>query len=219
MKLTKTWKDKGFKGNARGLSIASNFVTLKELFKKLPKNVGFNIELKYPMLDEAESESMGEIAFDMNFYVDTILKVVFDENTNNRDILFSSFHPDICLLLSLKQPTMPILYLTEAGTQSMADIRASSLQNAIRFAKKWNLLGIVSAAKTLVKTPRLAQIVKSSGLVCVTYGVENNSPEYAKIQMKAGVDAVIADSVLAVREGLRKDQENLKEIEESLESA
>lgn len=214
MRLTKTWKDKGFKGNARGLSIASNFVTLKELFKKLPSNVGFNIELKYPMLDEAESESMGEIAFDMNFYVDTILKVVFDENTNNRDILFSSFHPDICLLLSLKQPTMPILYLTEAGTHPMADIRASSLQNAIRFAKKWNLLGIVSAAKTLVKTPRLAQVVKSSGLVCVTYGVENNSPEYAKIQMKAGVDAVIADSVLAVREGLRKDQEKLNEVEQ-----
>ncbi|KAK7680906.1 Glycerophosphocholine phosphodiesterase [Cerrena zonata] len=213
MKLTKTWKDKGFKGNARGLSIASNFVTLKELFKKLPKNVGFNIELKYPMLDEAEMESMGEIAIDLNFYVDTILKVVYDENITGRDIIFSSFHPDICLLLSLKQPTIPILFLSEAGSEKMADIRASSLQNAIRFAKKWNLLGIVSAAKTLVICPRLAQVVKSSGLVCVTYGVENNSPELAKIQMKAGVDAVIADSVLAVREGLRKDQPSAKEIE------
>lgn len=206
MKLTKTWKEKGFKGNSRGHSIASDFVTLKELFKRLPKNVGFNMELKYPMLDEAESESMGEVAFDMNFYVDTILKVVYDENTTGRDILFSSFHPDICLLLSLKQPTIPILFLTEGGTQFMADIRASSLQNAIRFAKKWNLLGIVSAAKTLVQTPRLAQVVKSSGLVCVTYGVENNSPELCKKQMKAGVDAVIADSVLAVREGLRTDE-------------
>lgn len=209
MKLTKTWKEKGFKGNARGLSIASNFVTLKKLFQKLPKNVGFNIELKYPMLDEAQLESMGEVAYDMNFYVDTILKTVYEENTSGRDILFSSFHPDICLLLSLKQPTMPILYLTEAGTEPMADIRASSLQNAIRFAKKWNLLGIVSNAKTLVKTPRLAQVVKSSGLVCVTYGVENNDPEACKIQMKAGVDAVIADSVLAVREGLRKEEETV----------
>ncbi|PVH18400.1 uncharacterized protein CXQ87_001327 [Candidozyma duobushaemuli] len=209
MKLTKTWKEKGFKGNARGLSVASNFVTLKKLFQKLPKNVGFNIELKYPMLDEAQHESMGEIAYDMNFYVDTILKTVYEMNTSGRDILFSSFHPDICLLLSLKQPTMPILYLTEAGTEPMADIRASSLQNAIRFAKKWNLLGIVSNAKTLVKTPRLAQVVKSSGLVCVTYGVENNDPEACKIQMKAGVDAVIADSVLAVREGLRKEEETV----------
>ncbi|WPK27705.1 hypothetical protein PUMCH_005102 [Australozyma saopauloensis] len=210
MKLTKTWKEKGFKGNARGLSIASNFVTLKELFKRLPKNVGFNIEIKYPMLDEAQKEDMGDIAFDMNFYIDTILKVIYDENVSGRDILFSSFHPDICLILSLKQPTMPILFLTEAGTTLMADIRASSLQNAIRFAKKWNLLGLVSAAATLVKTPRLALVVKSSGLVCVTYGVQNNDPESCMIQMRAGVDAVIADSVLAVREGLRVEESKEK---------
>ncbi|KAI3403559.2 GDE1 [Candida oxycetoniae] len=215
MKLTQTWKNKGFKGNARGTSIASNFVTLKDLFKKLPPNVGFNIELKYPMLDEAQSESMGELAIDLNLYLDTILKVIYDENSNGRHIVFSSFHPDVCLLLSLKQPTMPILFLTEAGTTPMADIRASSLQNAIRFAKKWNLLGIVSAAQTIVKTPRLAQVVKSSGLVCVTYGVENNEPESAKLQMRAGVDAVIVDSVLAVREGLREHNNSVKEFEDS----
>lgn len=205
MKLTKTWKDKGYKGNARGLQIASNFVTLKDLFRKLPKHVGFNIEVKYPMLDEAQNELMGEIAFDMNFFVDTILTTVYNENLDGRDIIFSSFHPDICLLLSLKQPSIPILYLTEAGTAQMADVRANSLQNAIRFAKNWDLLGLVSAAETLIKTPRLAQIVKASGLVCVTYGTLNNDPENCKIQMKAGVDAVIADKVLAVRQGLTKE--------------
>lgn len=168
------------------------------------------------MLDEAEEESMGEIAIDLNFYIDTILRTVYNENKNGRDIIFLSFHPDVCLLLSLKQPTIPILFLTEAGTAPMADIRASSLQNAIRFAKKWNLLGVVSAAQAIVKTPRLAQVVKSLGLVCVTYGVDNNSPELAKIQMKAGVDAVIADSVLAVREGLRKDQERAQSEAEAI---
>jgi len=55
-----------------------------------------------------------------------------------------------------------------------------------------------------VKTPKITQVVKTCGLVCVTSGVENNEPELAKIQMKAGVDGVIADSVLAMREGLRK---------------
>jgi len=213
MKLTKTWKEKGFKGNARGMQIASDFVTLRDLFKKLPMTVGFNIELKYPMLDEAEEESMGEIAIDLNVYVDTILKEIYDVNTNGRDVIFSSFHPDVCILLSLKQPTIPILFLTESGTTNMADIRASSLQNAIRFAKKWNLLGIVSAAEALVKTPRLAQVVKSSGLVCVTYGTLNNEPELAKVQMKAGVDAVIVDSVLGVREGIRHEQEVLNQLE------
>lgn len=206
MRLTKTFKKNAFKGNSRGHSIASNFVTLKELFKKIPQNVGFNIECKYPMLDEAEKEDMGTVVHQLNHFVDTVLDVVFD-NANGRDIIFSSFNPDICVMLSLKQPSVPILFLTEAGASVMADQRAVSLQSAIRFAKKWNLLGIVSAAQPIVKAPRLAQVVKSSGLVCVTYGVENNDPENARIEMDAGVDAVIVDSVLAVRKGLTKGHE------------
>ncbi|KOG96205.1 glycerophosphocholine phosphodiesterase [Saccharomyces eubayanus] len=206
MRLTKTFKKNNFKGNARGHSIASSFVTLKELFKKIPANVGFNIECKFPMLDEAEEEELGQIVMEMNHWVDTVLQVVFD-NANGRDIIFSSFHPDICVMLSLKQPVIPILFLTEGGSEKMADLRASSLQNGIRFAKKWNLLGIVSAAAPILKAPRLVQVVKSNGLVCVTYGVDNNDPENASIQIEAGVDAVIVDSVLAIRRGLTKKYE------------
>ena len=72
-----------------------------------------------------------------------VLKTVYD-NLNGRDIIFSSFHPDICMMLALKQPNIPILFLTESGSSFMADIRASSLQQAIRFATTWNMLGIVS---------------------------------------------------------------------------
>ncbi|CDH17055.1 related to Glycerophosphodiester phosphodiesterase GDE1 [Zygosaccharomyces bailii ISA1307] len=209
MRLTRTYKKNNFKGNFRGHSIASSFVTLKELFKKIPQNVGFNIECKYPMADEAEQEDIGQIAVEMNHWVDTVLKVVYD-NANGRDIIFSSFHPDVCVMLSLKQPSIPILFLTEAGTTQMADVRASSLQNAVRFARSWNLLGIVSAAAPIIQAPRLAQVVKSSGLVCVTYGVENNDPENASIEMDAGVDAVIVDSVLAIRKELTKANVNVK---------
>lgn len=205
MKLTKAFKTKNYKGNSRGHAIASSFVTLKELFDKIPKNVGFNIECKYPMLDEAEAEDLGQIALEMNHWVDTVLEVVYD-NFNGRDIIFSSFHPDICVMLSLKQPNFPILFLTESGSTPMADYRAISLQNAIKFAKSWNLLGIVSAAEPIVKAPRLAKVVKSNGLVCVTYGVENNDPNNAAIEIDAGVDAVIVDSVLAIRRGLTKVQ-------------
>lgn len=41
----------------------------------------------------------------------------------------------------------------------MADIRASSLQEAIRFASRWNLLGIVSAAEPLILCPKLIRYV------------------------------------------------------------
>jgi glycerophosphodiester phosphodiesterase len=65
----------------------------------------------------------------------------------------------------------------------MADIRASSLQEAIRFASRWNLLGIVSAVEPLVICPRLIKIIKESGLVCVTYGVMNNLPKNVKVSL------------------------------------
>ncbi|KAK7206378.1 glycerophosphocholine phosphodiesterase Gde1 [Myxozyma melibiosi] len=201
LKFTRDFKKKGFKGNSRGLSIQAPFTTLEEVFKTLPKNVGFNIECKYPMLDESQAENMDDLAIELNEWVDTVLKTVYD-HSSGRDIIFSSFHPDVCIMLSLKQPSIPVLFLTEAGTEKMADIRASSLQEAIRFASRWNLLGIVSACKPLIMSPRLIRVVKESGLVCFSYGAMNNSPEVCKLQMNYGVDAVIVDSVLAVRKGL-----------------
>lgn len=203
MKLTKTWKDKEFKANTRGSSIASSFTTLEELFEKVPKTAGFNIELKYPMLDESQIDNIGQIAPGMNHFCDTILAMVYDKY-KGRNVIFSSFHPDICMMMTMKQPTFPVLFLTESGVNPMADVRASSLQNAIRFAKNWNLFGIVSDAVPIVRCPRLASVVKASGLACFTYGSANNDPENVKLEIAAGVDAVIVDSVLAVRKELTK---------------
>ncbi|ORY85666.1 Glycerophosphoryl diester phosphodiesterase family-domain-containing protein [Protomyces lactucae-debilis] len=205
MKHTRDFKLKGFKGNQRGHSVQDDFSTLEQVFKKVPKNVGFNIECKYPMLSEAEAEEMDNTAIEINQWVDTVLQCVFD-HAKGRDIIFSSFHPDICLLLALKQPTMPCLFLTESGTTYMCDVRSSSLQEAIRFASRWNLLGLVSACEPFVLCPRLVRVVKESGLVCVSYGTMNNNPQHVNAQVKAGVDAVIVDSVLAIRKGLTSEE-------------
>jgi glycerophosphodiester phosphodiesterase len=51
--------------------------------------------------------------------------------------IFMTLHANI-------QPHIPVLFLTESGSSFMVDIRASSLQQAIRFSTRWNLLGIVS---------------------------------------------------------------------------
>ncbi|KAL9594613.1 MAG: hypothetical protein Q9219_006943 [cf. Caloplaca sp. 3 TL-2023] len=201
MKHTRDFKEKGYKGNSRGNFIQAPFATLEEMFKKLPEHVGFNIEMKYPMLHESEEQEMDTYAVELNSFVDTVLTKVYDLG-NNRPIIFSSFNPDICLLLSFKQPSIPILFLTDAGTSPVGDIRASSLQEAIRFASRWNLLGIVSAAEPLVLCPRLVKVVKESGLVCVSYGTLNNDGEKVKLQVREGIDAVIVDSVLAIRKGL-----------------
>lgn len=191
MKHTRDFKEKGFKGNSRGNFIQAPFTTLEEMFKKLPESIGFNIEMKYPMLHESEEQEMDIYAVELNSFVDTVLTKVYDLG-KKRNVIFSSFNPDICLLLSFKQPSIPILFLTDAGTSHVGDIRASSLQEAIRFASRWNLLGVVSAAEPLVFSPRLVKVVKESGLVCVSYGSMNNDPEKVKVSLNPNQDPGIA---------------------------
>jgi glycerophosphodiester phosphodiesterase len=191
MKHTRDFKAKGFKANSRGNFIQAPFATLEDLFRKLPTSVGFNIELKYPMLHESEEHDMDTYAVEVNSFCDTVLAKVYDHldlNAGNtaegggaRHVIFSSFNPDICLCLSFKQPNIPILFLTDAGTSPVGDIRASSLQEAIRFASRWNLLGIVSNAEPFVNSPRLVKVVKQNGLVCVSYGVLNNEPKLVQV--------------------------------------
>lgn len=182
MKNTRDFKEKGFKANSRGNFIQAPFTTLEEMFIKLPEHIGFNMEMKYPMLHESEKQEMDTYAVELNSFVDEVLTKVYDLG-KKRNVIFSSFNPDICLLLSFKQPSIPILFLTEAGTSPVGDIRASSLQEAIRFASRWNLLGVVSAAEPLVTAPRLVKVVKESGLVCVSYGGLNNDPQNVKVRM------------------------------------
>ncbi|QPG97878.1 hypothetical protein C2857_006967 [Epichloe festucae Fl1] len=201
MKHTRDFKEKGYKANSRGNFIQAPFATLEDLFRKLPEEIGFNMELKYPMLHESEEHEMDTYAVELNSFCDTVLSKVYDL-VENRHIILSSFNPDICLCLSFKQPSIPILFLTDAGCSPVGDIRASSLQEAIRFASRWNLLGIVSAAEPLINSPRLVKVVKEIGLVCVSYGVLNNDPIMVQRQVKEGIDAVIVDSVLAIRKGL-----------------
>lgn len=175
MKHTRDFKEKGFKANSRGKFIQAPFATLEDLFRKLPERIGFNIEMKYPMLLESEEHEMDTYAVELNSFCDTVLSKVYDL-AGERHIIFSSFNPDICLCLSYKQPSIPILFLSDAGCAQVGDIRASSLQEAIRFASRWNLLGIVSAAEPLINSPRLVKVVKETGLVCVSYGTANNDP-------------------------------------------
>lgn len=175
MKHTRDFKNKGFKANSRGNFIQAPFATLEDLFRKLPESTGFNIEMKYPMLHESELHEMDTYAVELNSFCDTVLTKVYDL-AGDRHIIFSSFNPDICLCLSFKQPSIPILFLTDASSEPVGDIRASSLQEAIRFASRWNLLGIVSHAEPFVNSPRLVRVVKQSGLVCVSYGAQNNDP-------------------------------------------
>ncbi|KAG0363032.1 Glycerophosphoryl diester phosphodiesterase family-domain-containing protein [Gamsiella multidivaricata] len=195
------------KGNGLG-TIQAPFATLKDTFVTVPTSIGFNIEVKYPMLDEAEDANIPLYSFEMNRFVDRILQEVYDHDQTHpdRNIIFSSFHPDICLLLNMKQPNYPVFFLTDGGTSVVADRRCNSIQGAVRFATSIDLLGIVTHSLPIIEAPNLVRGIKETGLLVFTYGADNNDVENAKLQRRHGVDAVIVDCLLAVRKGLQQSE-------------
>jgi glycerophosphodiester phosphodiesterase len=61
------------------------------------------------------------------------------------------------------------------------------------------------------------RVVKESGLVCVSYGRDNDDKVFVRKQIEAGVDAVIVDSVLAIRNeltngGIENGIQNAREL-------
>jgi len=194
-------------GAAHRIFIEAPFATLKEAFGRVPSGIGFNIELKYPVADELAELGLVDLSGgfqELNFYCDRVLETVFDcISSNRRSVIFSSFHPDVCLILSMKQSIFPVFFLTEAGmTQWPKEPRANSLNQAIRFAKEAGLLGIVSHSGPLMEAPRLIRTIKGQGLLLMTYGSRNNELEAVQLQRRLGVDAVIVDSVRSIHRGL-----------------
>ena len=182
MRFTEEGMQNNIKGNLRGHSIQEPSSTLEELLTQLPQSIAFNLEIKYPMLWEAQDRDMELYAMELNFFVDTILTTIF-RWCGNRNITLSSFSPEICILLTCKQQTFPILFINKAGSVPTGDVRAGSLQGAIEFAKAWNLAGIVMLSDPFVMCPRLLMYAKDSGLVVGSYGNLNDEPDCALVSV------------------------------------
>jgi glycerophosphodiester phosphodiesterase len=132
------------------------------------------------MLFEAHDWGMDTYAVELNHLVDTVLEKVY-RLAGNRTIFFSSFSPEICILLANRQQVYPVFFLTESSHIPSADARTDSLQEAIHFAKSWRLPGVISRSEPLVTSPDLVRYVKDSELLCISWGALNDDPEHAKV--------------------------------------
>ena len=132
------------------------------------------------MLWEAEDRHMDIYAHEINTYIDIVLSKIYRLG-GDRSITFSSFSPEVCILLSLKQQAYPVLFLSKSGSIPVGDVRCSGLQQSIRFAKRWHLAGLVMLSSPYVMCPRLVGYAKGQGLVCASYGPLNNDPECAEV--------------------------------------
>lgn len=140
---------------------------------------------EYPRLHEATDAGLAPVAIELNTFVDVALEAIH-QHGRNRPIMLSSFTPEICMLLSIKQKAYPVFFITNAGKVPMVDMerRAASVHVAVRFAQRWNLAGVVFACEPILLCPRMVGYVKNRGLVCATYGTLNNVPENVKVSSR-----------------------------------
>ncbi|KAH7310569.1 Glycerophosphoryl diester phosphodiesterase family-domain-containing protein [Stachybotrys elegans] len=184
----------GYKPNLRNHSIHEPFITLVDLFRGLPEDIPLDIELKYPMLYEAADFQMDNYATEINLFLDTILSVVY-AHAGSRRLIFSSFSPDICMVLAVKQQIYPMLFLNDSSNWPTGDMRATSLQTAMRFAHRFGLAGVAMSSEPFVHSPGLVNLAKRQGLYTATYGPLNDVGASVEIQAKAGVDLIIVNKV------------------------
>jgi glycerophosphodiester phosphodiesterase len=134
------------------------------------------------MLWEAEDWKMDLYGVELNLYTDTILQEIC-KHGGNRPILLTSFSPELCILAAHKQNTYPVMFLNESNLFPTGEVRASNLQEAIHFARYWNLPGVVMSAEPFVASPKLVRFVQDTGLVCTSFGMPNNDPKNAKVSV------------------------------------
>ena len=132
------------------------------------------------MLWEAEDWKMDLYGVGLNKFVDATLQKVYALG-GRRNIIFTSFSPELCILLAHKQNQYPVLFLNESNLFPTGDVRASNLQEAVYFARRWNLPGVVMSSEPFITSPKLMVYVKDAGLVCVSFGFMNNDAENARV--------------------------------------
>lgn len=174
--------------------------TLEEAFQKVNPCLGFNIELKFDDHVVYEEEYLIHV-------LKVILKVVY-ENAQERPILFSTFQPDVALLMKKLQHTYPVYFLTNGGNEIYDDVRMNSLEEAKKLALGGGLDGIVSEVKGIFRNPSVVREIKESNLSLLTYGKLNNVPEAVHVQYLMGVEGVIVDLVQEITSAVKAYSSN-----------
>uniref|UniRef100_V9I6V9 Putative glycerophosphodiester phosphodiesterase 5 n=1 Tax=Apis cerana TaxID=7461 RepID=V9I6V9_APICE len=184
------------------------FPTLQTVLQELEQHVGCNIEIKWTMQLKDGTFELNH-PFDLNMYLDIILKVVL-EYGGDRKIVFSSFNPDICAMIRLKQNKYPVVFLTQGVTSKYPtyhDPRCQTIPMAVRHALAADILGINVHTEDILRDPSQVKFVKDAGLIIFCWGDDNNDKDTIQHLKKLGLHAVIYDKI---------DEYNAKEVKESI---
>ncbi|XP_062139852.1 glycerophosphocholine phosphodiesterase GPCPD1 [Drosophila sulfurigaster albostrigata] len=178
------------------------FLLLSELFdvetSALPEKLGFLIEIKWPQRDNSGRWEVNSCkpSFDRNFYVDTILELVF-RLAGKRRIFFSSFDADICLMVRFKQNLYPVLLqvLDHENPVQFLDQRVSVLDNALFFSHNLELFGLSVPTNVVLSKPLTVGQIREFRLQVLIWGSHNNDIVVRDKLKRWGATGVIYDRI------------------------
>ncbi|KAH8288506.1 hypothetical protein KR054_004107 [Drosophila jambulina] len=178
------------------------FPLLLDLFQLeaevMPISVGFNIEIKWPQLDNSRRWEAGSFkpTFDRNFYVDTILKLVL-ENAGRRRIMFSSSDADICAMVRFKQNLYPVVLLCADPDSPVqyADKRVSELKTAMQVCHCMEFFGLSLHTNTVLEDLSLMSLQRHFDLQTLAWGGSATSAEVRNRLRRFGVVGIIYDRI------------------------
>lgn len=178
------------------------FPLLSDLFDEkisgLTDKLGFNIEVKWPQMENNGrwQENSFKPTFDRNFYVDTILEVVF-QMAGKRRIIFSSFDADICLMLRFKQNLYPVMLLISDPEKPLQflDERVSNLEHALHLAYSFEFLGVDLYAGIVLCHPIMLGQIRELHMNVFTYGAPNNDEEVRDKAKRFGLMGITYDRI------------------------
>jgi glycerophosphodiester phosphodiesterase len=175
------------------------FPTLEQLFSALPGHLAFNIEVKMATPPEVAVTPAAEI----QRMVGPILEVVARCTGAGRQVVFSSFDPDVCAALRQGQGDHQVLFLSTGGRDWHADARRMSLAAAVAEAAASQLSGVVVDSGALHAAPEVVAQARANGLKLLTYGLENDTLAWVLQQQQLGVTGVIVDDLEGLMTALR----------------
>lgn len=190
--------------------ISHSMVALADLLKIIPASLGVCLEVAYPTAPVLARRALGH-QVDLNDAVNAVLRTIYDitsleGHVGRRNVVFTSFAPDVCAALNWKQPNYPVFFASQCGRASAhppsatalgledaRDYRVSSLNAAVEVCKTNNLLGLLLDADFLNEVPSLIQAVKDCGLLLGAFGVAGQLP----MLESNGIDAFLHDGIMA----------------------
>eukprot|EP00771_Trimastix_marina_P001893 gnl/Trimastix_PCT/3003.p1 GENE.gnl/Trimastix_PCT/3003~~gnl/Trimastix_PCT/3003.p1 ORF type:complete len:595 (-),score=159.20 gnl/Trimastix_PCT/3003:1334-3118(-) len=213
-----------FTDTVYSLAVRDDPVTFEELLKRAPPGLGFDIEIKYA---SRRWQMENCIRFpERNALIDGVLQAIFDHGGNRR-MFFSSFDPDVCMMLQQKQSKYPVFQLSLLGAPFFnsntdvdhEDTRVSNLDASLHFALHENLSGLIEHTSFILAHPEAAIKIKHEHLHLFTYGMANADMESIRKQIEEiGVDAVISDNLFDVARNLGPSEEEEFSDEETFDA-